>query len=86
MVDIWSWVLTAVGLTCFYLAGRKVWWAWYVGLAGQALWLAYSILTQQWGFLVGVVAYSLVYTRNAAAWTREHRAAREPDSATTRVE
>ena len=42
MADYWSWLLTAVGLTCFWLAGRKVWWAWYVGIAGQALWLAYS--------------------------------------------
>lgn len=68
------WLLTAVGLTCFWLAGRKVWWAWYVGLAGQAAWLAYSVTTGQWGFLVGAFAYSMVYARNAATWTREHRA------------
>jgi hypothetical protein len=24
----WSWALTLAGLTCFLLAGRKVWWAW----------------------------------------------------------
>lgn len=70
---VWSWVLTAVGLTCFYLAGRKVWWAWYVGLAGQFLWLAYSLITQQWGFLAGVAAYGWVYTNNAIRWTREQR-------------
>jgi hypothetical protein len=63
-----------VGLTCFYLAGRKVWWAWFVGLAGQGLWLAYSLITGQVGFLVGVVAYGLVYTKNAVSWTREHNA------------
>lgn len=74
MADYWSWLLTAVGLTCFWLAGRKVWWAWYVGIAGQALWLAYSLGTRQWGFLVGVVAYSWVYVGNAIRWTREHRA------------
>lgn len=76
MHDLWSWVLTAVGLACFWLAGRKVWWCWYIGLAGQLLWLAYSLVTQQWGFLVGVVAYSIVYTRNAHQWTTEHLAAR----------
>lgn len=70
---IWSWVLTAVGLTCFFLAGRKVWWAWYVGIASQVLWLTYSVLTQQWGFLVGVVLYTWVYVGNARRWTREHR-------------
>ena len=70
---MWSWVLTIVGLTCFWLAGRKVWWAWYVGIAGQFLWLIYSITTQQWGFVVGVAAYSLVYVQNAIKWTKEHR-------------
>lgn len=76
-MGLWSWALTAVGLTCFWLAGRKVWWAWYVGIAGQFLWLAYSLLTAQVGFLVGVVAYGFVYVRNAIAWTREHRAIAE---------
>lgn len=67
----WSWLLTAVGLTCFWLAGRKVWWAWYVGLAGQVLWLAYALSSGQFGFLVGTFAYGWVYTRNALRWTRE---------------
>lgn len=77
MSPLWSWALTVVGLACFWLAGRKVWWAWYVGLAGQFTWLAYSLLTEQWGFLVGVVAYSWVYSNNAIKWTREHRAKQE---------
>lgn len=68
----WSWILTLVGVACFWLAGKKVWWAWYIGLAGQITWLAYSLITQQWGFLVGVVLYSVVYTRNTVRWTREH--------------
>lgn len=71
----WSWALTAGGLATFVLAGKKVWWAWYVGMAGQFLWLAYSLITAQWGFLVGVVAYSAVYVRNAYLWTKEHREA-----------
>lgn len=71
MNDLWSWLLTGVGLTCFYLAGRKVWWAWFVGLAGQTLWLAYSLTSQQYGFLAGVALYSVVYAKNARAWTRE---------------
>ena len=70
--QIWSWVLGLVGVAGFILAGRKVWWAWYVGIAGQLLWLAYSLVTQQWGFLIGVVAYTFVYVKNARAWTAEH--------------
>lgn len=68
----WSWILTLVGVACFILAGRKIWWAWYVGLAGQVTWAFYSILTEQWGFMVGVVLYTLVYSGNATQWTKEH--------------
>ena len=36
--QLWSWLLTIVGLTCFWLAGKRVWWCWYIGLAGQVAW------------------------------------------------
>ncbi len=75
----WSWALTLMGCTCFILAGRKVWWSWYVGLATQVLWAAYAVLTQQWGFLVGVPLYGATYVTNAVAWTREHRRAAAAD-------
>lgn len=78
----WSWALTIVGVACFFLAGRKVWWAWYVGIAGQATWLAYSLITEQWGFLVGVVLYTFVYSGNAWRWTRERFAVAEVRSTT----
>jgi hypothetical protein len=73
--QIWSAVLTMIGLMGFYLAGKKIWWAWYVNIANQLIWTAYSIATQQWPFLVGVVAYTFVFTRNAIAWTKEHKEA-----------
>lgn len=66
-----DWVLTIVGLTGFVLAGRRVWWSWYVNLACQALWLAYALITQQYGFIVAALAYSIVFTRNAIAWTKD---------------
>lgn len=70
---IWSWVLTAVGVFGLFLAGRKVWWAWFVGLGAQALWLTYAIVTDQWGFVVSAFAYGGVYLKNGRAWAREHR-------------
>lgn len=75
----WSWLLTAVGLAGFVLAGRRVWWAWYINLGCQALWMTYAIVTEQFGFIVAAVAYSIVFARNAARWTRERNVAR-PDS------
>lgn len=71
MSPLWSWALTLIGVSGFLLAGRKVWWAWYVNIANQALWLAYSLLTEQWGFLVGVVIYLWVFIGNARRWTAE---------------
>lgn len=67
----WSWVLTAVGLTGFILAGQKIWWCWYVNIACQGLWLAYALTTDQFGFVVASVFYAVVFTRNAVAWTRD---------------
>lgn len=74
--QLWSWILTAIGLAGFFLAGRKVWWCWYVNIANQIVWLAYSLVTHQYGFLVGTAAYSIVFTKNAISWTKEHRAKR----------
>lgn len=71
--QIWSWVLSVIGLAGFFLSGKKIWWAWYVNIANQAIWLAYSIVTEQWGFLVATVAYFVVFTKNAIAWTVEHK-------------
>lgn len=68
---LWSWILTAVGLTGFVLAGRKVWWAWYVNLACQGLWFAYALVTEQFGFIVASVVYTFVFAQNAVRWTRE---------------
>lgn len=72
----WSVVLTAIGVLGFWLAASHVWWAWYLNLFNQVIWLTYSVLTQQWGFLGGVLVYTVVFTRNSIKATREHRAER----------
>jgi hypothetical protein len=64
-----------VGVFGLYLAGRKVWWAWGVGIGAQVLWFAYAVSTQQWGFIVSCLAYGWVYTKNFLAWRSEHAAA-----------
>mgnify|MGYP001021144922 CR=1 FL=1 len=69
----WSWVLTTVGLTGFYIVGRKVWWGWFVNLGCQALWFMYAIVTGQYGFFAASIVYAILFTKNAIQWTREHR-------------
>lgn len=70
---MWSWALTIVGVTGLYLAGRKVWWAWFVGLGAQALWLIYAVTTRQWGFVASAFLYGAVYARNASAWAASRK-------------
>lgn len=72
MGEWWSWALTLIGVSGFWLAGRKVWWCWYVNIGNQVLWVAYAVLSQQWGFLLGVPIYLAVFGRNAYRWTRDH--------------
>lgn len=67
----WSWILGLLGVVGFVLAGRKIWWAWYVNIGTQFLWLAYAIITWQLGFLVSAAVYFFVFTQNAVRWTKE---------------
>ncbi len=71
--QLWSWILTAVGLSGFFLVGKKVWWSWYINLGCQALWFAYAIATTQYGFIVASILYAVVFTKNAVQWTRVYR-------------
>jgi hypothetical protein len=69
----WSFILTAVGISGFWLAGRKVWWAWWVNVGCQVLWATYAVVTEQYGFIIAAGFYTVVFMKNALAWTKEHR-------------
>ncbi len=71
MSAYWSWLLTAVGVTGLYFAGRRRAFGWAIGLGAQVLWIAYALATRQWGFIASAVVYGLVYGKNFAAWRRE---------------
>ena len=70
MTEYWSWVLTSVGLVGLFLAGRKIWWAWLIGLGAQVLWIVYAVQTQQYGFILSACAYGFVYLINALHWRK----------------
>lgn len=69
---MFSYVLTAFGITCFYLAGKKIWWSWYIGIIGQFVWFAYALITDQWGFIIGSLFYTAIYINNSIKWTKQH--------------
>lgn len=68
----WSWLLSIVGVAGFVLAGKKIWWAWYINLGCQVLWFTYAIVTEQYGFILGAAVYTVVFAINARKWTIEH--------------
>lgn len=70
MGDIFSYIVTFVGLLGFWLAGRKVWWAWYVNIINQFAWVAFALITEYYAFLIGTMFYMFVFTRNAVLWTK----------------
>jgi len=69
----WSFVLAAVGILGIYLAGRKSYWGWAIGLFAQVLWLIFGIVTEQYGFILTAVAYGIIYGKNLLTWIKEEQ-------------
>ncbi|MBY8872874.1 hypothetical protein K7640_13620 [Micromonospora sp. PLK6-60] len=67
----WSWALTLVGLTGWWLTGRRLWQGWAVSLSVQILWLAYALVTEQYGFIVAALSYGAMATLNLRRWRAE---------------
>ena len=70
-MELWSWVLAAIGVTGIFFVGKKVIWAWLVLLVNECIWIAYAIATEQYGFIVMATAYAIVYIRSYLAWKKE---------------
>lgn len=77
MAEAFSWIVTVLGLLGFWLAGKKVWWSWYVNIVNQLAWVVFAVVTDYYAFLVGTAFYFVVFVRNAYLWTKEHFA--KPD-------
>lgn len=71
--QLWSWVLSLIGVTGLLLVGRRKWWAWGVTALNEVLWIAYALVTRQYGFIFGALAYISVHAHNARKWHRESR-------------
>lgn len=82
--QLWSWGLAAVGVTGVYLTTKKLYAGYVVGVLVQALWLAYSFSTKQYGFIFSALAFGWV---NALGWYRWTRNTSVPasDLPTTKV-
>lgn len=64
----WSWALAAVGVTGIYLTTRHMWQGFLIGICAQVLWVAYAVVTNQWGFLATAFAYGAVNAVGLRRW------------------
>lgn len=58
---IWSWILSAAGITGLALSLRGHRHGWKIGVATQVLWISYAVATRQWGFVPASLCYGAVY-------------------------
>jgi hypothetical protein len=45
-MEIWSWVLAAIGVSGIFFVGQKTIWGWLILLANECLWIIYAVTTQ----------------------------------------
>lgn len=64
----WSWLLACMGIVGMYFVGKKRWEAFIWLIVMECLWVVFAIQTETYGFIVGSVAYVVVYIRNAKLW------------------
>ena len=63
-------ILSAITIWMFLLAGNKKKSAWIVGLINQLLWIIWIILSASWGLLPMNLALWVVYSRNYIKWNK----------------
>ena len=71
IVTYLPWVLSAITIYMFLLAGNKSRHAWLVGLGNQFLWLMWIIASASWGLLPMNIALWVVYARNHFKWNKQ---------------
>jgi hypothetical protein len=70
-MEIWSWVLAAIGVSGIFFVGQKTIWGWLILLANECLWIIYAVTTQQYGFIFAALAYATVYIRSFLHWRKD---------------
>ena len=77
---MWSYVLAAIGVTGIFFVGRKTIWGWFVLLFNEVLWIAYALITNQYGFILSAIAYAIVYIKSYTLWRQEDIKAKPIDN------
>jgi len=70
---LWSYLLAGLGILSIYLTGRKLKSGWAVGLINSALWIAYGLTSEQYGFVISALVFIGVQLKNYLNWSEEER-------------
>jgi hypothetical protein len=64
----WSWLLTLPQLYAQWNVGNRHRWAWLLAFTIDVLWVIYSLLTRQYGFLISATLFGALALRNWSKW------------------
>jgi hypothetical protein len=67
-MDLFSWILSAIGILSYYILGRKNRWGWVINAGYQIVWIIYAIGTKQYGFIVVCIFFFVVAIKNFIEW------------------
>lgn len=70
---LWSWILAVIGVAGIFFVGRKTIWGWLVLLFNECIWIAYALVTEQYGFIFSALAYAAVYVKSYIHWKADSR-------------
>mgnify|MGYP000093949135 FL=1 len=68
---IWSWILAVIGVAGIFFVGRKTIWGWLILCVNEILWIAYALITDQYGFIFSAIAYAAVYVKSYLSWRKD---------------
>jgi hypothetical protein len=60
----WPWLLTGLQVLALWSAGTGRWWGWLLGGCVQLPWIAYAVVTTQFGFIPGCTVSASVQIHN----------------------
>lgn len=60
----WPFLLTGLQVLALWSAGRGRWWGWLLGGSVQVPWIAYAVVTTQFGFIPGCAVSAAVQTHS----------------------
>jgi hypothetical protein len=64
-------ILSIISMIGLFLAGRKVWWAWFLPAGVQLFWIVLTAQTNPPEFVFASLMLLLVYSFNAFTWVKD---------------